>query len=438
MAGTRAQLCALNDILWGRRTVPGPTVRWPDTIMLYKQTVLLSSVTFLGLTAYIMRLEQLYLMAALLAFVGVGSYAICVFSLRGLEVRRGPTRKASEGEWFDLSLTLTNRSRTPKVFIGLEETLPRWLEADGETRFAVPMLLPGRSVELSLRVRGAKRGAYALGPLAVSATDLLGAFSVERRLEAPQEVIIYPLPARVAPEPLAGLRSFGGVETEQLSAAGTGLEFYGIRDYRPGDALRRIHWPSTARLGHFAVVEFEETFGADVVIVVDLRRGSEFGSGKETTLETAIKAAASLAAFAVENGAAAVVVGQDAQRRYLASARRAEELAAVLEALARMTADGEKPLSEVMRGADELVAGKWAVVLTAAPEEAVTAAVEAWVQRQAQVVAALLDAASWEAESGVNVYDARRGLASAGARVEIFRRGDEVEQFLGRAVSDAA
>jgi len=406
--------------------------------MLYKQTVLLTGITFLGLTGYILRLEQLYFMALLLAFAALGSYAICVLSVRGLELQRGPARKFYQGERTDLSFTLTNASRLPKVFLSVEDTLPEWLEPVGEPRFIVPMLMPRRSIELSCRVRGVKRGAFVLGPVKVSATDLLGAFRIERRLEAPQEIIVYPSPARVAPEPLAGVRSFGGVETEQLSAAGAGLEFYGIRDYRPGDALRRIHWPSTARLGHFEVVEFEESFGADLMIAIDLRRGTEFGSGKDTSLEMAIKAAASLAAFAANSGASVAVVAQDARRRYLASARRPEELPLVLEELARMEGDGEKPLSEVMAGGEEAAAGAWAVLLTAAPDAGLAAATAAWAKRQAQVVAVLFDAASWGAQAAEDIYALSRRLEAAGAQVEIFRRGDRLEGLLGRTVSHAA
>jgi uncharacterized protein (DUF58 family) len=405
--------------------------------MLYKQTVLLTGITFLGLTGYVLRLEQLYFMAALFAFVGIGSYILCALSVRGLEVERGPTRKIYEGERCDIKLTLINTSRLPKVFLGVAESLPQWLEPLEEARFIVPLLLPKRSIELTYRVRGTKRGAYLLEAVAVSSTDLLGAFRVERRAPAAQEIVVYPSPTRVSPEPLAGVRAFGGAETEQLAASQAGLEFYGIRDYRPGDALRRIHWPSTARLGDFAVVEFEESFGADLVIAIDLRRGTEFGSGRDTSLEMAIKAAASLAAFAVESGANVVIAGQDARRRYLTSARRYEELPAVFEALARMEADGDTPLPEVMAGLDEAAAGAWAVVLTAAPDESLAAATEVWLRRQAQVVAVLFDGTSWGAERPPDVYSMSRRIEAAGVRVEIFRRGDELRHLTARAVSDA-
>ena len=406
--------------------------------MLYKQTVLLTGITFLGLAGYVMRLEQLYFMTAMLVFLALGSYWLSRWAVRGLEVRRGPVRKVYEGERCDLTMIVTSRSRLPKVFLSVRDTLPEWLETLGGAEVMIATLAPGRSVELTVRLRALKRGAFQLGPIAVAATDPLGAFRTERRLEAPQELIVYPKPVRVSLGAFAGTLSFGGAETEQLSAAGAGLEFYGIRDYRPGDALRRIHWASTARRGHLHVLEFEETLGADVVIALDLRRGAHAGSGRDSSLETAVTAAASLAAHAVGNAAGVTVIGQDRRRSYRASARRPEELPGVLEALARMEADGDAGLGQVMAGANELVAGTTAVVLTAAPDAQLAAAIEAWARRQAQVVAILFDAASYGEEDGGEVYAMQRRLEAAGARVAIIRRGDGLEGALGQAMTDAA
>jgi len=39
--------------------------------------------------------------------------------------------------------------------------------------------------------------------------------------------------------------------------AGSGTEMFGVREYRPGDPLRRIHWRSSARHGTLIVREFE-------------------------------------------------------------------------------------------------------------------------------------------------------------------------------------
>ena len=45
--------------------------------------------------------------------------------------------------------------------------------------------------------------------------------------------------------------------TVTAQRAGSGTEIFGVREYRPGDALRRIHWRSSARRGELIVREFE-------------------------------------------------------------------------------------------------------------------------------------------------------------------------------------
>jgi uncharacterized protein (DUF58 family) len=65
------------------------------------------------------------------------------------------------------------------------------------------------------------------------------------------------------------------IPTRELEAAaaapraGSGNELFGIREYRPGDSLRRIHWRSSARHGELVVREYEPPGMRTVSILVD-------------------------------------------------------------------------------------------------------------------------------------------------------------------------
>ncbi len=39
---------------------------------------------------------------------------------------------------------------------------------------------------------------------------------------------------------------------------GAGLDVRGVREWRPGDAVRHVHWRSTARTGRLTVLEYGE------------------------------------------------------------------------------------------------------------------------------------------------------------------------------------
>ena len=69
----------------------------------------------------------------------------------------------------------------------------------------------------------------------------------------------------------------------------------GVREFQPGDALRMIHWPTTARLGKTFVRLFDGTPAADWWILLDLDESVQVGSGWDSTEEHAVVLAASLA-----------------------------------------------------------------------------------------------------------------------------------------------
>src|SRR5207245_11772066 len=78
----------------------------------------------------------------------------------------------------------------------------------------------------------------------------------EARLAGEALLLVYP---RVVPLPhwqVPGSVLEGGVLTGQRSLQSTSMVM-GIREYRPGDAMNRIHWPSSVRHGEAHVKEFE-------------------------------------------------------------------------------------------------------------------------------------------------------------------------------------
>lgn len=87
----------------------------------------------------------------------------------------------------------------------------------------------------------------------VVAGDPLGLFVTRRRYADAEAAIALPLFSSISDRRQVR-------ELEAVAAApraGSGTELFGVREYRPGDSLRRIHWRSSARLGELAVREFE-------------------------------------------------------------------------------------------------------------------------------------------------------------------------------------
>ena len=144
---------------------------------------------------------------------------------------------------------------------------PAWVSgkiAGRELRFGTGLITSAGWSEVTA-LRGLRRGPLGATDWTITTSDPLGFFRGERA--APDAEVAVVLPR------FASLR--GRREPRELEAmavaprAGTGNELFGIREYRPGDSLRRIHWRSSARQGQLVVREYEPPGLQTLTIVVD-------------------------------------------------------------------------------------------------------------------------------------------------------------------------
>lgn len=98
-------------------------------------------------------------------------------------------------------------------------------------------------------------------------TDYLGLWSLPRRWHLGTETLILPTPR--APEVLPELNR----PAYRPKPGGGFAEHHELRDYRPGDSLRQVHWKLTAKTGNPIVREPQAPAQGDVVLTVDLEPG---------------------------------------------------------------------------------------------------------------------------------------------------------------------
>jgi uncharacterized protein (DUF58 family) len=171
----------------------------------------------------------------------------------------------------------------------------RWQALIASKRIAViderplPTVPAADEVEVHVPCRPLRRGRLRLTGLSIARPDPFGLFRGIRRLPVADSLLVLPARYPVAPIELPGTRKFqpGGVAL--ASSVGDSEEFVGLRDYRPGDPLRRIHWKSWARAGHPVVREYQDEFFVRHALVLDT-----FGPPGER-FEAAVSVAASLA-----------------------------------------------------------------------------------------------------------------------------------------------
>ncbi|MDD5021263.1 MAG: DUF58 domain-containing protein [Endomicrobiaceae bacterium] len=82
---------------------------------------------------------------------------------------------------------------------------------------------------------------------------------------------------------------------------GQGLEFSEVREYVPGDDVRRISWSVTARKNKAYIKKYDEEREQTVIFIVDLSASGQFGSTNITKNELIAELTAVLAFSALKN-----------------------------------------------------------------------------------------------------------------------------------------
>ena len=128
----------------------------------------------------------------------------------------------------------------------------------------------GQQAKIAIELTPLRRGLIRFDDLRVLLPDPFGLFQRCRKVKAPAATLIvlprrFPLP----PIELPGGAAFKISGESNTNSIGTSGEFVGLRDYRPGDPLRQIHWKSWARTGRPIVKELEDTFYPRYGLIVD-------------------------------------------------------------------------------------------------------------------------------------------------------------------------
>ncbi|MBV8386061.1 MAG: DUF58 domain-containing protein [Acidimicrobiia bacterium] len=211
-----------------------------------------------------------------------------------------------------------------------------------QAKFLVSPLSPAESARAAYRLPTERRGIFTLGPLEASVSDPFGLASRTLRVAPASELTVYPRVDSIAPlphtrgdDPLSGADHPTGV-------ALSGEDFYALRAYEVGDDLRRVHWPSTARLDELMIRQNEMPWQARVTVLLDVRRHAHGGE----SLELAVSAAASVVAACWQRGSLVRLVTTDGVDSGYGSQHAHVE--AIMETLASVGLTRDDRLSAVL------------------------------------------------------------------------------------------
>lgn len=142
-----------------------------------------------------------------------------------------------------------------------------------------------------------RRGYLRLTAMLFSRPDPLGLFRAQVALPCAQTLLVLPRRYPVPRLTLPGRRQYQPGGLTLASHVGDSQEFIGLREYRPGDSPRTLHWPSWARSGKPQVKEYQDEFFTRHALILD----SFAPDSLDPRFEAAISTAASLAE-AIQDG----------------------------------------------------------------------------------------------------------------------------------------
>ena len=213
--------------------------------------------------------------------------------------RRIGSARTAAGQETSVTLRLDNISRLPTGLLLVEDKVPYVLGS--RPRFVLDRVEPRGRREVTYAVRSDVRGRFSLGPLTIRLTDPFGMCELQRSFSSRDTLVVTPAVQSLPSVPLSGEWTGSG-ESRSRSLASAGEDDAGIREYRQGDDLRRVHWRSTARLDKVMVRREEQPWQARCTLLLDSRSPAHGGEGPGSSFEWAVAAAASIGVHLVRHG----------------------------------------------------------------------------------------------------------------------------------------
>ena len=193
----------------------------------------------------------LYLFLGMILSLIVISGVLSELTLKGLKVERLLPQRLFAGQAFLTTIRIRNtKIRLPSFSVQIEDL------SDGLKRTKKCFFLKvraGRSQETGYRAEFSRRGQYVFKEIHL-VTRFPFSFFIKRRIISSQaSVIVFP---RIHSVPEITEAHDDAGDVHPVSKKGLGREFFGLRDYRPGDDARDIHWARSAGRENAIVREF--------------------------------------------------------------------------------------------------------------------------------------------------------------------------------------
>ena len=209
--------------------------------------------------------------------------------------------RAEAGAVVDVHLEVRNEGEALEEVL-VRDCLPQDVVLAGGQAAALASLAPGEELRLQYSVR-VRRGSPLFEEVEVQAGSHFGLVRRRYLLPAAGRILVLPRVDRLRHVPIRPRRTRGYAGPVPARVGGSGVDFYGVREYQGGDPRHWINWRASARHPRSLFTnEYEQERLADVGVILDARRRSDVRLGNAWLFEHGVRATASLAASFLDDG----------------------------------------------------------------------------------------------------------------------------------------
>lgn len=246
----------------------------------------------------------------------------------------------------EVCLTLSNQGIKINRLCLSDSLKPGMKITNGQIQYTFA-LSNGETSELKYTFE-TNRGSFSWDTVHVVASDPFGLIETAQDLTASAQILVQPRLEKFRPLPLWPRRTLHSAGSIPARMGGSGTDFWGVREYHPGDPLRRLDWRRSARHpNQIFTKEFEQEEIADIGLILDARCKTDLQSGEDSLFEHAIRATASLAEVFLRQGNRVSLLINGEKQVVLFPGYGKVQLNRILRALAQATAAMESSLDSL-------------------------------------------------------------------------------------------
>lgn len=352
----------------------------------------------------ILRERSLSLLGFVPLITAGGAWLWARYSLDRVEYTRAlSTDRAFSGDQVSMRVSVVNRKLLPLAWLEIEDQMSDRLQSPGSD------VMPSGMVGISLlRITTAlrwyervtwhvpidcpSRGYFTIGPASMRSSDAFGFFQRKLQLDGELAITVYPKIAPLDAIPVPARHLFGdrSIRRHLLTDPSRTI---GVRDYRPEDSFRFVHWKATARTQQLQTRIFEPTTAVQFGIFLNLDTFERYWEGLDfDRAEGAIITAATIATQAMETGStvgmyANGIIGGSDQALRIRPGRSPAQLDQILTGLAKLSPIASLNFPQILRAEmTRFPTGSTVVVITAIMTESLRSVLAHLAGRNHEVV----------------------------------------------------